>query len=135
VNENADEVATHVLVPMSIAERLKDLAKEDAGDAERIPEGSGLRPLEESTRKRPPTRACARAMERMGSRDKEVGHGQGNADRQRTAPPFGIKLASGELAFDFTARKPANPSPTLDWKDREKVGVKEAIVRWLEEQL
>jgi len=27
VNENADEVATHVLVPMSIAERLKDLAK------------------------------------------------------------------------------------------------------------
>ena len=45
------------------------------------------------------------------------------------------QLASGELAFDFTARKPANPSPTLDWKDREKVGVKEAIVRWLEEQL
>jgi len=27
MNENADEVATHVLVPMSVAERLKDLAK------------------------------------------------------------------------------------------------------------
>lgn len=45
------------------------------------------------------------------------------------------QVASGELAFDFTVRTPATRSPNLDWSAREKVGVKEAIIRWLEEQL
>lgn len=44
------------------------------------------------------------------------------------------QVASGELAFDFTT--PAEPkSAALDWGTRDRAGVKEAIIRWLEEQL
>ena len=47
------------------------------------------------------------------------------------------KVASPELAFDFSQRAPAPvPSPALtDWTVRDRVGIKEAIIRWLEEQL
>ena len=45
------------------------------------------------------------------------------------------QLAPGELAFDFSARTTRTGNAGLEWKDHEKVGVKEAIVRWLEEQL
>lgn len=45
------------------------------------------------------------------------------------------QVAPDELAFDFDAAAPPERAPALDWKAREKVGVKEAIIRWLEEQL
>ncbi len=44
------------------------------------------------------------------------------------------KLASGELAFDFTP-PPANPQVPSAETDTEHGGVKEAILRWLDEQL
>jgi len=45
------------------------------------------------------------------------------------------QVAPQELAFDFSAHGPKTATANLDWKDRESVGVKEAIIRWLEEQL
>jgi hypothetical protein len=43
------------------------------------------------------------------------------------------QVSPGELAFDFNSPPPKPLS--LDWPLKEKVGVKEAIIRWLEEQL
>jgi hypothetical protein len=45
------------------------------------------------------------------------------------------QIANGELAFDFFADAPSATGPVLDWHAQEKVGVKEAIIRWLEEQI
>jgi len=44
------------------------------------------------------------------------------------------QVAPAELVLDFTTRTPAQPQ-TFDWKTRDRGGVKEAIIRWLEEQL
>ena len=42
--------------------------------------------------------------------------------------------ASVELSFDFEGKKSAHPlAPS--WPVEEKVGVREAIIRWLDEQL
>jgi len=43
------------------------------------------------------------------------------------------QVAKGELAFDFTL--PAQLKTAEPLAEKEKVGVKEAIVRWLEEQI
>lgn len=44
------------------------------------------------------------------------------------------EVANGELAFDFSSRRPA-AAPAPGMSRSPKRGVKEAIVRWLEEQL
>jgi hypothetical protein len=44
------------------------------------------------------------------------------------------QVSRGELAFDFTP--PAKEKqPRLRWAVKERVGVKEAILRWLEQQM
>ena len=45
------------------------------------------------------------------------------------------QVSSAELAFDFKARSPEAKAPALDWGSRDRASVKEAIIRWLEEQL
>ena len=45
------------------------------------------------------------------------------------------QVAPSELAFDFTPIRPEAKSANLDWGSKDKAGVKEAIIRWLEEQL
>ena len=46
------------------------------------------------------------------------------------------KAARGELHFDFTPAEVAEEKkPGPDWGSRDRIGVKEAIIRWLEEQL
>ena len=45
------------------------------------------------------------------------------------------QIDTGELAFDFSARSKALPSSARKWAGRGKRSVKEAILRWLEEQL
>lgn len=45
-------------------------------------------------------------------------------------------VSNGELDLDFSPRM-ASPSRAgqRNWKSGERVGVKEAIIRWLEEQI
>ena len=45
------------------------------------------------------------------------------------------QVSSGELAFDFTTPGGEPKAASLDWGGRDRAGVKEAIIRWLEEQL
>lgn len=70
----------------------------------------------------------------MGSRAQRVAT---VAQAQATRGPAAAwdQVAPDELAFDFDPDAPPPNAPELDWKTREKVGVKEAIIRWLEEQL
>jgi hypothetical protein len=44
------------------------------------------------------------------------------------------QISKGELAFDFTLPATRNERPAFEIAN-EKSGVKEAILRWLEEQL
>jgi len=45
------------------------------------------------------------------------------------------QVAPGELAFDFTLPGAEPKSTSLDWGHKDRASVKEAIIRWLEEQL
>lgn len=45
------------------------------------------------------------------------------------------QVAPSELAFDFTAKNAEPKPPGLDWGVKDRASVKEAIIRWLEEQL
>lgn len=45
------------------------------------------------------------------------------------------QVSSGELAFDFTTPGTEPKSAPLDWGNRDRTSVKEAIIRWLEEQM
>lgn len=54
----------------------------------------------------------------------------------KVRPSAWDQVLNEELAFDFSPRATAPSAPALPkWGFREKGGVKEAIVRWLEEQL
>jgi len=54
------------------------------------------------------------------------------ASARATAPAWD---GSEELSFDFTTPGAENGKPGLKWGTKDRAGVKEAIIRWLEEQL
>ncbi|MGC4113481.1 MAG: hypothetical protein QM765_02190 [Myxococcales bacterium] len=45
------------------------------------------------------------------------------------------QVSPGELAFDFTTPSEPKSASSVDWTSKDRASVKEAIIRWLEEQI